>query len=188
MKKRIIDRDCSLYTGWIELEYRVEDESKEINLFTTTPNQELDGSECELFNLENVEKLAIGKIGEITPTKTYRFQEDGTYKVYVKFKDMTILPFSAFVDCTNLESVYIPNSIKLIEGFAFDGCTGLVAVYMPESLDFIENYAFRNCTSLSLLYTEAENAPSIEKNTFEGVNPNCELYVFKDATGYEEWL
>lgn len=187
MKKRNIDCDDSLYAGWIELEYRVENSLEEINLFTTTPNYDMNGAECELFNIESIEKLAIEGIGEITPSKTYKFNDSGCYKVYVKFKDMTIIPFSAFVGCTNLESVYIPDSIKLIEGFAFDGCTGLSAVYMPASLEVIEDYAFRNCTSLNLLYAKSEKAPSIAQNTFEGVNSGCQLYIHKNAIGYDEW-
>ena len=189
MKKEFIDKEDEdyIYKDWIRLTYEINDSSSEVNLFTTTPNHDLDGSECELFDIEKVEDIVIKEIGHISPTKTYKFDDEGRHKVFVKLKDMTILPFSAFVDCKELSSVELPSSIVLIEGFAFDGCVNLRSVFIDTNIGIIENYAFRNCESLGFLWISAEIAPEIEENTFEGVNPDCELHIFKDATGYDEW-
>jgi hypothetical protein len=55
----------------------------------------------------------------------------------------------AFKDCTNLTSVMIPNSVTDIGHGAFFGCHGLTNVTIPNSVTIIRNDAFRSCTSLT---------------------------------------
>ena len=51
----------------------------------------------------------------------------------IKFdKDITAIGYEAFKFCSNLESVYIPTSVELIDGDAFYNCSSLKEVYcMP---------------------------------------------------------
>ncbi|MDE6704425.1 MAG: leucine-rich repeat domain-containing protein [Treponemataceae bacterium] len=60
----------------------------------------------------------------------------------------------AFQDCTILESVEIPGSVKSIEdgsygSSAFSGCTNLTSVTIGDGMTSIGDYAFCNCTSLA---------------------------------------
>ncbi len=55
-----------------------------------------------------------------------------------------LIGFEAFQDCTSLESVTIPNSVKSIGGGAFDGCTSLKSITIPDSVTSIGSYAFLN--------------------------------------------
>ncbi len=55
----------------------------------------------------------------------------------------------AFVYCTSLTSITIPNSVTSIGGNAFWGCTSLTSVTIPDSVTTIGNSAFINCTSIS---------------------------------------
>lgn len=56
---------------------------------------------------------------------------------------------SAFLRCTSIESVVIPEGITTIRGSMFSGCSRLQQVTIPTSLVDIESFAFYNCTSLT---------------------------------------
>ncbi len=57
--------------------------------------------------------------------------------------------YEAFIGCTGLTSVTIPNSVKRIGGHAFRGCTGLTSITIPNSVTSIGEQAFLNCSSLT---------------------------------------
>ena len=55
----------------------------------------------------------------------------------------------AFLDCTSLTSIGIPNSVTTIRNNAFEGCTGLTSIEIPDSVTTIEEKAFEGCTGLT---------------------------------------
>ncbi len=61
---------------------------------------------------------------------------------------VTFIGDSAFIDCTNLTSVTIPNSVTTIDDFAFDGCTNLASMIIGNNVTTIGKYAFVHCSSL----------------------------------------
>lgn len=54
----------------------------------------------------------------------------------------------AFLKCTSLTSVTIPDSVTIINEWAFSSCTNLMSVTMPQSVTRIEYAAFYGCTAL----------------------------------------
>ena len=54
----------------------------------------------------------------------------------------------AFLDCTQLEKVTMPNTVTSIGDGAFMGCTQLEKVTMPNAVTSIGNSAFANCSNL----------------------------------------
>ena len=52
-------------------------------------------------------------------------------------------------DCTNLESIIIPNSVTSIGNYAFIRCTELTSIEIPNSVTSIGNYAFSECRGLT---------------------------------------
>ena len=54
----------------------------------------------------------------------------------------------AFLCCTGLTSVTIPDSVTSIGYSAFEGCTGLTSITIPDSVTSIGNYALSGCSSL----------------------------------------
>ena len=55
----------------------------------------------------------------------------------------------AFRNCTSLASIDIPNSVTDIGNFAFSGCTSLASIDIPNSVTSIGDGAFYGCTSLA---------------------------------------
>ena len=54
----------------------------------------------------------------------------------------------AFKDCTDIESVILPDTIESIGANAFDSCTSLKSINTPANLDNIGSAAFLDCTAL----------------------------------------
>jgi Flp pilus assembly protein protease CpaA len=62
---------------------------------------------------------------------------------------LTSFPYGAFMDCANLTSVTIPNSVTNIGDSAFFGCNSLTSVTIPNSVTSIGEFAFAGCDSLA---------------------------------------
>ena len=67
----------------------------------------------------------------------------------VTITDETIVGFGAFVNCSRLTVVTIPDSVTSIGGNAFDGCSGLTSVTIPDSVKSIDGRAFASCSGLT---------------------------------------
>ena len=55
---------------------------------------------------------------------------------------------NAFIECTSLESVTIPDSVMSIGGSAFDGCSSLASITIPDGVTSIGEAAFDGCSGL----------------------------------------
>lgn len=89
----------------------------------------------------------------------------GTYKDGNDKYKITSIGERFFENCTKLETITIPNSIKTIKQYAFNECTALgkasnsdasnsgdlKTITIPDSVTEIETYAFCGCTSLEKL-------------------------------------
>ncbi|MBQ9603920.1 MAG: leucine-rich repeat domain-containing protein, partial [Firmicutes bacterium] len=63
--------------------------------------------------------------------------------------DVERIANSAFKNNTNLTSVTIPESIKIISMNAFDSCSSLADITIPDTVEAIDSSAFWGCTSLT---------------------------------------
>lgn len=63
---------------------------------------------------------------------------------------VTKIGAKAFMACTELTAVEIPNTVTYIDAYAFNGCSALTSVEFPSNLTFIGNFAFDGCALTSL--------------------------------------
>lgn len=97
--------------------------------------------------------------GDITIPETIN-SNDVVYTV-------TQIAYSAFSGCSELTSVIIPNSVKLIDSDAFSGCNNLTYVNIPNSVTTIDNNAFCGCSRLTSI-TIPNSITYIGDNAFAG--------------------
>ena len=71
----------------------------------------------------------------------------------------------AFIFCSSLTSITIPNSVTSIGEWAFYDCSGLTSVTIPNSVTSIGDYAFRGCSGLTSV-TIGNSVTSIGSGAF----------------------
>ncbi len=92
---------------------------------------------------------------------------------------VTVIGESAFLNCTNLKEIELPESVTVIGDSAFSGCSSLQEVKLPEGVISIQDDAFNYCSSLmsiSLPSTLIE----IGTNAFYNCDRLVELFNFSD--------
>lgn len=87
---------------------------------------------------------------------------------------VTKIGAKAFMSCTELTSVDIPNTVTRIDIHAFDGCANLTSVTLPANLVFIGNYAFNGCGLTEVTIPDA--VTTIGAYSFQN-NPMKELSI-----------
>ena len=81
----------------------------------------------------------------------------------------------AFLRCSSLTSVIIPNSVTSIENSAFSGCISLTSITIPNSVTSIGDEAFFDCCSLTSI-TIPSSVTSIGKIVF-GTSIEEDIFV-----------
>ncbi len=94
---------------------------------------------------------------------------------------VTSIGSSAFIGCTNLTEINLPNSVTSIGKRAFYGCTNLTEINFPDSLTSIESEAFFKCQSITEI-NFPDSITRIGSRLFSGYgnkNDNIEKIVFE---------
>ncbi len=84
---------------------------------------------------------------------------------------------NAFISCTSLTSISIPDSVTSIGGNAFNSCTGLTSISIPNSvISSIGDYAFQSCYSLTNVMI-GSGVIAIEDHAFDGCNSLTNIII-----------
>lgn len=121
----------------------------------------------------------------------YTYKGEMPENTSIEIKDGTIgIAGEAFEDCSNLVSIYIPNSVTLIGYRAFASCTNLTNVIIPDSVTEIGVNAFSECTGLTNI-TISKSVTHIYFGAFSGCTnlksvtiPDNVTYIDEHAFGY----
>ena len=90
---------------------------------------------------------------------------DGATEVAIP-AGITNIGYRAFLNCAEIESVIMPDSVTRIDNEAFYGCAGLREAAIPSKVESIGKNAFRGCRSLGSL-TIPDSVTSIEAHAFQ---------------------
>ena len=97
------------------------------------------------------------------------------------------LPDHAFINCTTLQEVVLPDDVRVIGEYAFGNCSALTTVSLSQVVQ-IDEYAFQNCTSLAEL--TLDNVTAIDGDAFFGCTslqtlkiPKCNRFGNYIVTG-----
>ena len=85
----------------------------------------------------------------------------------------------AFINCSKLVSVTIPDTVREICGLAFGGCTNLASLDIPSSVRDIGPSAFNGCKSLASVVISSDIGLLIEERAFARCTSLTEV-VFKN--------
>ncbi len=155
---------------------------------------DLNGDHCEICN----QKVSQLNFIHTFDTLAYRVEIGGCKDTDIIVPETNgKLPIRqihtrAFSDASHIKSIFIPDTVTVIDTYAFYNCSNLEHVFMPDTIFYISSRSFKNCTSLteitiskgaSYIYEEAfsgctnltsitipENVTTIGKNAFENCN------------------
>lgn len=123
---------------------------------------------------ENVEIISDGLFNdcssakEITlPETALSYAENNTTRIYCR---------DTFRNCSSLTEITLPYGIQNIGENCFDGCSSLESIYIPDTVKIIDNYAFRNCSSAREI-TLPGYSTIYGRETFAGCSSLEGLYI-----------
>ena len=89
--------------------------------------------------------------------------------------------YQAFMNCSSITALTIPNSVTTLSVSAFEGCSNLTEIYLPNSLANIHNDAFKDCINLKTV--ELPNTLTrIASSLFDGCTSLSEITIPETVT------
>ena len=95
--------------------------------------------------------------------------------------NVTEIMSNAFLNCSSLTSITIPNSVTSIDIAAFRGCTGLTSITLSNSVTSIKDLTFYDCSSLTSI-TIPNSVTSIGNQAFEGCSNLTSITIPNNVT------
>ena len=89
---------------------------------------------------------------------------------------VTSIEKNAFIDCSDLSSVIIPQNVTSIGNSAFYGCSGMASITIPDAITSIGNSVFYGCSSLTSI-TIPDNVLSIGNSAFYGCSGMASITI-----------
>ena len=85
---------------------------------------------------------------------------------------MTIIDEGSFLNCSALQSLYLPDSLEQIEKNAFEGCTGIESISIGKNLQLFDPN----------ISTVIFNSPSLKRITFREGRESLNGYALVSIT------
>ena len=121
--------------------------------------------------------IVIGYTGEVT---------DLVIPSEINGLPVTGIRERAFLECSSLTSIVIPDTITSIGEYTFYDCTSLTSIDLPDSITSIGYYAFGGCESLTGI-SIPERVTFIDAGAFSGCSSLTEIDIPDRVTRIETW-
>ena len=95
-----------------------------------------------------------------------------------------VIGAETFDKCYSLTEITLPDSVTEIQKMAFSNCTALKSIVIPESVQVIGKQAFAICTSLTDVTIPAGVSASLNADTFVGCTSLSNINVSYDSDSY----
>ncbi len=138
--------------GDLAVEYTIKQESNFVILnYTTNDGKPLDPYTTEGFDAELAENS----------------YDAATGKGYLKFNGkIDTIPADAFVACSNLTWIEIPDCITTIGDSAFRGCSAIEEITIPSSIKSIGTSSFEGCGGKATINCEIQGVNNYKDGNF----------------------
>lgn len=118
---------------------------------------------------------------DITTIGEYAFVRCSTLTNITIPEGVTIIGEYAFKDCTSLRTINLPEGISTIAMETFFGCTSLKSIVIPDSVTHIAYYAFQDCSALQDV-TIGNSVKTISNYAFDRCKSLQEIIIPESVT------
>ncbi len=111
-----------------------------------------------------------------------RFNENKDINSFADFKlfeylDLKYVGNSWFQDCTNMNRITLPSTIRSIKQAAFKGCSSLTTIELPSKVDTLDNEVFSGCSLLKTIIVRNTKPARLNGNNHFPTNEGMKIYV-----------
>lgn len=92
-------------------------------------------------------------------------------------ESLKVLGNYAFSGCSALKEIVVPDNVKSIGAGACNGCRNATRISFGTSLESIGNLAFNDCSAVEKFNCKAKNVPSTADEAFTGMPDSIPVYV-----------
>ena len=93
----------------------------------------------------------------------------------------------AFIGCTGLETITLPNTITSMGSSVFQNCTSLKSINWPTNMTTIPSSTFNGCTSLSE-FTIPDNITTLGNFSFQGCSALKNVNISANSQISNKWI